>query len=244
MSCTEDHFNSLSNILTPIAISFFIWFLINGLANEIKKIPYINKRVLDFVATPLSLIIILYSIVKIRTFVTSSMIELGSVVAQLDSKINVVIDKVSTLTSFDLKEPLQKFFQEFNMATLLNKIFIAFSSILSNTMQIFLYVLFLLIDQRFFDLKLNALFQNENSKNKAKHILTSISKGVRTYILITTIVSLITGFFNFLNMSIFWFTRCSFMGIYSIYFKFYSNNWNYNSCFNSNSFCYYPTNRS
>ena len=26
------------------------------------------------------------------------------------------------------------------------------------------------------------------------------------------------------------------MGIYSIYFKFYSNNWNYNSCFNSNSF--------
>ena len=161
-------FNSLSNILTPIAISFFIWFLINGLANEIKKIPYINKRVLDFVATPLSLIIILYSMVKIGTFVTSSMIELGSVVAQLDSKINVVIDKISTLTSFDLKEPLQKFFQEFNMATLLNKIFIAFSSILSNTMQIFLYVLFLLIDQRFFDLKLNALFQNENSKKKLK----------------------------------------------------------------------------
>lgn len=191
-------FNSLSNILTPIAISFFIWFLINGLANEIKKIPYINKRVLDFVATPLSLIIILYSMVKIGTFVTSSMIELGSVVAQLDSKINVVIDKISTLTSFDLKEPLQKFFQEFNMATLLNRIFVAFSSILSNTMQIFLYVLFLLIDQRFFDLKLNALFQNENSKNKAKHILTSISKGVRTYILITTIVSLITGFLTFL----------------------------------------------
>ena len=50
------------------------------------------------------------------------------------------------------------------MATLLNRIFVAFSSILSNTMQIFLYVLFLLIDQRFFDLKLNALFQNENSK--------------------------------------------------------------------------------
>lgn len=191
-------FNSLSNILTPIAIAFFIWFLINGLANEIKKIPYINKKIINLLATPLSVVIILYSMIKIGTFVTSSMMELSSVVTQLDSKINIVIDKISTLTSFDVKEPLQKFFQEFNMATVLNRIFMAFSSILSNTMQIFLYVLFLLIDQRFFGLKLNALFQNENNKKKAENILTSISKGIRTYILITTTVSLATGFLTFL----------------------------------------------
>ncbi len=67
-------FNSLSNILTPIAISFFIWFLINGLANEIKKIPYINKTLVQFVATRLCFILILFSMVNIETYVTSSMI--------------------------------------------------------------------------------------------------------------------------------------------------------------------------
>ncbi len=190
-------FNSLSSVLTPIAIAFFIWFLINAFANQIKKIPYINKKVLDFIATPLSLIIIIYSMIKIGTFITSSMMELSSVVSQLDSKINIVIDKISILTSIDVKEPLEKFFQEFNMASLLNRIFMAFSSILSNMMQIFLYVLFLLIDQRFFNLKLNALFPKKENKDKAQNILFSISQSIRTYILITTIVSLVTGFLTF-----------------------------------------------
>ncbi len=190
-------FNSLSSILTPIAIALFIWFLINAFATEIKKIPFVNKKVLNLIATPLSLFIIIYSMFKIGTFITSSMMELGSVVSQLDSKINIVIDKISTLTSIDLKEPLEKFFKEFNMATLLNRIFMAFSSILSNTMQIFLYVLFLLIDQRFFNLKLNALFPKKENKTKAENILTSISQSITTYILITTIVSLVTGFLTF-----------------------------------------------
>jgi len=191
-------FNSLSNILTPIAIAFFIWFLINGLANEIKKIPYINKKVLNYTATPLSLVIIIYLMINIGTFITSSMLELGSVVSQLDSKINIVIDKISSLLSMDLKEPLQKFFKEFNISSVINKIFMAFSSILSNTMQIFLYVLFLLIDQRFFNSKLNALFKKDENRQKAKKVLTSISSGIRTYILITTLVSFATGFLTFL----------------------------------------------
>lgn len=190
-------FNSLSSILTPIAIAFFIWFLINAFANEIKKIPFINKKVLDFIATPLSLIIIIYSMIKIGTFITSSMMELSSVVSQLDSRINIVIDKISTLTSIDLKEPLSKFFQEFNVGTLLNRIFMAFSSILSNMMQIFLYILFLLIDQRFFNLKLNALFPKKENKDKAQNILSTISQSIRTYILITTVVSLVTGVLTF-----------------------------------------------
>lgn len=190
--------NSLSSILTPIAIAFFIWFLINGLSNEIKKIPYINKRFLEFIAPFISLILIIYFMIKIGTFVTSSMMELSSVVYQLDSKINIVIDKIATLTSIDLKEPLQQFFQEFNMASMLNRIFIAFSLILSNIMQIFLYVLFLLIDQQFFNSKLNALFKKQENKDRARSILSSISKGIRTYIFITTLVSLATGFLTFL----------------------------------------------
>ena len=191
-------FNSLSSILTPIAIAFFIWFLINALANEIKKIPFIKQKILNIIAIPLSLFIIIYFMIKVGAFITSSMIELSSIVSQLDSKINIVIEKISIMTSIDLKDPLEKFFQEFNLSSALNKIFTAFSSIFSNLVQIFLYVLFLLIDQQFFNQKLNALFSKEENRQKAEHILTSVSKGVRTYILITTIVSLVTGFLTFI----------------------------------------------
>lgn len=49
--------------------------------------------------------------IKVGAFITSSMIELSSIVSQLDSKINIVIEKISIMTSIDLKDPLEKFFK-------------------------------------------------------------------------------------------------------------------------------------
>jgi AI-2 transport protein TqsA len=189
--------NSLSNILTPIAIAVLIWFLINAFANQIKRLPFLNAKVGDYIAIPLSLIFIVYSMVEIGSFITSSMMELSSTISQLDSKVYELIDKLSLLTSFDLATPLQKFFEEFSLSSVINKVISAFSAIFGNIVQIFLYVLFLLIDQQFFSAKLNALFPKKENKNRVEHILTSISKGIRTYISITTIISLSTGFLTY-----------------------------------------------
>ena len=122
---------------------------------------------------------------------------------KIDNKVNDLIQKISLMTSFDLATPLQKFFQEFSLSSVINKVITAFSTIFSNIVQILLYVLFLLIDQRFFNAKLNALFPKKDNRIKAEHILTSISKGVRTYIFITTIISLTTGFLTYLSQVLF-----------------------------------------
>ena len=39
--------NSLSNILTPIAIAILIWFLINAFANQIKRLPFLNEKIVS-----------------------------------------------------------------------------------------------------------------------------------------------------------------------------------------------------
>ncbi len=189
--------NSLSDILTPIAIAILIWFLINAFAEQIKKLPFLNNKIGDFLSIPLSLIIIVYLMFEIGSFIASSMFALSSTISLLDSKVIALIEKLSLLTSFDLVTPLQKIFQEFSLSTVINKVISAFSNIFSNIVQILLYVLFLLLDQRFFNVKLNALFPNVENKNRAKHVLTSISKSIKTYISITTIISLATGFLTY-----------------------------------------------
>ena len=195
--------NSLSDILTPIAIAILIWFLINAFANQIKKLPFLNEKIGNIIAIPLSLIFIVYSMIEIGSFIASSMLELSSTISQIDNKVNDLIQKISLMTSFDLATPLQKFFQEFSLSSVINKVITAFSTIFSNIVQILLYVLFLLIDQRFFNAKLNALFPKKDNRIKAEHVLTSISKGVRTYIFITTIISLTTGFLTYLICEMF-----------------------------------------
>lgn len=195
--------NSLSAILTPIAIAILIWFLINALASQIKRLPFLSPKVADIVAIPLSLIFIVYFMIEIGSFITSSMMSLSSAISQLDGKVNALIEKLTLMTSIDFTTPLQKFFQEFSLSSVINKVISAFSAIFSNLIQIFLYVLFLLIDQQFFKAKINALFPKKEAKEKATHILTSISKGVKTYIFITTLISLLTGFLTFVVCEIF-----------------------------------------
>lgn len=194
---------SMNNILTPIAIAVLIWFLINGLANQIKKLPYMNSNIGDFTAIPLSLIIIVFSMLEIGGFIASSMVDLSSTIAQLDDKFNLIIEKISVLTGHDISSRFEKLFEQFSLATLINKVISAFSTIVSNILQIFLYVLFLLLDQRFFNAKLNALFPKYETRVKANEVLTSISKTIRMYISITTIISLATGFLVYLICELF-----------------------------------------
>jgi len=195
--------NSLSSILTPIAIAILIWFLINALASQIKKLPFLSPKIANTIAIPLSLILIVYFMIEIGSFITSSMMELSSSISQLDGKVNALIAKLTLMTSIDFTTPLQKFFQEFSLSSVINKVIAAFSAIFSNLIQIFLYVLFLLIDQQFFRAKLDALFPKKENNERVEHILTSISKGVRTYIFITTSISLITGFLTYLICEMF-----------------------------------------
>ena len=191
-------FSTLSNILTPIAIAILIWFLINALANQIKKLPFMNSNFGEFISIPLSLIIIVVSMLQIGSFIASSIVELSSTIAQLDDKFYSTIEKLSTMTGFDFSDKFEKLFEQFSIASLINKVIAAFSSIVSNIMQILLYVLFLLLDQRFFNAKINALFPNYENRSKAKEVLSSVSKSIRMYISITTIISLSTGFLTYL----------------------------------------------
>ena len=189
--------STLSSILTPIAIAILIWFLINALANQIKRLPFLNSKFGELVSIPLSLIIIVASMFLVGSFIASSMVELTSTIAQLDDKFYSTIDKLSVMTGFDLSDKFEKLFEQFSIASLINKVIAGFSLIVSNIMQILLYVLFLLLDQRFFNAKINALFPNNENREKAKHVLSSVSKSIRMYISITTIISLSTGFLTY-----------------------------------------------
>ena len=190
--------SNLSNILAPVAISVLIWFLINSLANTLKKLPYLNSNFGNKIAIPFSVIVIFITIFIVGNFIASSLVELSSVIVKFDSRFNLIVEKLSLVTGLDIPKNIENFLEQFSIASVLNNVLGAFSSILSNSIQIVLYVLFLLIDQAFFNSKLNALFPNYETRQKAKEVLHKISKTISTYISITTLISLFTGFLTYL----------------------------------------------
>ncbi len=193
----------LSTILTLIAISILIWFLINSLASKLRLIPILKGKLGDYLTIPLSLIIIFFTLFQITTFVAVNISELTSSLTDLDTKIYNSIDKISVTFGIDLKQKYGKILEQFSISSIINKILNIFRTILGNSIQILLYVLFLLLDQRYFDIKLKALFPDAKNREKVKNIFVSISKHIKTYISITTIISLITGFLTYFVCQLF-----------------------------------------
>ncbi len=190
--------SQINTILTSIAISILIWFLINSLASRLKRIPILKGKTGDYLAIPISLIIIFATLFQTTSFIASNIAELTASLNGLDTKVIATLEKFSATIGFDIKENYNSYFQEFSISSIINKIVGIFSTILGNAVQILLYVLFLLLDQQYFDMKMKALFPNENNRNKANHVLHSISENIKTYISITTIVSLATGVLTYL----------------------------------------------
>lgn len=193
----------LNTILTSIAISILIWFLINSLASKLRQIPILKGKVGDYLVIPLSLGIIFISLFQITSFIAVNISELTSAISGLDAKLHIIMEKLSTTIGIDIKENYSNYFQEFSISSIINKIVTIFSTILGNALQILLYVLFLLLDQQYFDAKMQALFPNRENRRRANHILHSISDNIKTYISITTIVSLATGVLTYIVCEIF-----------------------------------------
>lgn len=189
--------SNLSHILTPVAIAILIWFLINAFANTLKKLPFFDSNLGHTLSIPISVVLIFVFIIIAGNFIASSLVELSAVIVQFDAKFNMIVEKLTTLTGLDIPKNIENFLEQFSIANLLNSVLGAFTSMLSNGIQIMLYVLFLLIDQRFFNSKLNALFTNYETRLKAREVLHRISLTISSYISITTVVSLITGLLTY-----------------------------------------------
>lgn len=190
--------STLSSLFTPIAVSILIWFLINALASKLKRFPILKTKIGQYSVIPLSVIIILSITIQTGSFIGASMVELSSAVSGLDVKISSAIEKLSQTTGFDLAPEVNKILEQFSISGVINKVFGLFSEIMGNIVQILLYVLFLLLDQRFFNVKMNALFSDKNDRLKAKEVIHKISESIREYISITTAVSFGTGLLTYI----------------------------------------------
>ena len=193
----------LNTILSSIAISILIWFLINSLASKLRLVPSLKGKVGNYLVIPLSVIIIFASLFQVTSFIASNISELTSSLSGLDTKLTSTIENLSINLGIDIKQNYNNYFQEFSISSIINKIVAIFSTILGNAIQILLYVLFLLLDQQYFHMKMKALFPKEDNRKKANHILHSISENIKTYISITTMASIATGILTYLICELF-----------------------------------------
>jgi len=78
------------------------------------------------------------------------------------------------------------------------------TSIISNAGLIIIYILFILLEHRFFREKVDLMISNPLKKSKINSIINKIKKDVRWYFFIKTLTSISTGVLSYITLFSFW----------------------------------------
>jgi len=198
--------------LMPIFMALVIWYLVNALNEQVRKVPYLGKRLPNALTLGMSLTFIglsLYAVgdtivETIQGFVVDSQKYIPRIDAQI-ARVYAIVrpgEEAPVLDSLNLDETLWKY-----SAELLNGI----TNFARGLFLVLLYVLFFLIEQGAFSKKMTALGLPLKESNRLSIVLNEINTAMRTYLGVKTFTSLVTAilswfvfFFVGVDYALFW----------------------------------------
>ncbi len=182
-----------SDVFVPLAVAMLIWFLINAIATGISRIPLGGSRLPRSLALFLSVVVILGSGVLVVDLIIRNVSAMSARRIDFSSSLNPLVDKVADWIGVSNSDVLNKFFDTIGIEQLLGKIVSTTASFSGQLGVVMLYVVFLLVEQQFFDLKLKALIRDDKRRDLVRGILSAIAHDVQKYIWIMTVVSALTA---------------------------------------------------
>ena len=180
-------------VLVPLAMAILIWFLINAVASSFQRISLGTFQMQRRMALVLALITTLAAVLVVVDLVVSNLSVMGTQTIDFESSLNPLIDKIAKWTGVSNTDILNKALDTIGLEKLFGKIVSATASFSSQIGVVLVYVIFLLIEQQFFEVKLRALIKEDKRRDWIRGILEAIARDVQSYMWIMTMLSGLTA---------------------------------------------------
>lgn len=198
--------------LVPIFMALVIWYLVNALNNQFRRIPVVGRKLPNFLTLGMSLALIGLSLYALGDTVVETIngfvVDSQKYVPRVDAQIAKVYsmlrpgDLPPSIAELELNEQLWAYSVE-----VLNGV----TNFAKGLFLVLLYVLFFLIEQGAFGKKMRALGWDLGESNQLSLVLNEINTAMRTYLGVKTFTSLVTALLSWivlqsigLDFALFW----------------------------------------
>ena len=189
-----------AGILIPLAVAVLFWMFINALARMYQRLWSAYLGPLRFLALGLAFLTLLAASIGIGQIIAANVAEISARTPDFGRSVNILIDEVAGLTGLSHEGIVNAIANRFKLEQLLVAIVLGVTGIASHIGVVFVYVIFLLVEQTFFDLKLKALLPDETRRKNVRTMLARIGQDVQSYLWTMTIVSLLTAALSYVVM--------------------------------------------
>ncbi|MDG6882417.1 pheromone autoinducer 2 transporter [Phocoenobacter uteri] len=190
------------SMLVQFIIATLLWFAAIQLKKTANKIPFFSR----FIPSKLQSIVVLMVLLLVVYFVLNAVIgnlaDLLASFANYEKNVTAIAVKIEQLFHIDLQVEMKSILSSLDIKNILSQLAASLSSILSNSMMILIYLLFIFLETDSFKLKINALFPSEENRTKFIDTLQKIELSLSSYFRVKTLMSLLTGFLSFIILSV------------------------------------------
>jgi predicted PurR-regulated permease PerM len=194
-------------LLLPLVVAITLWYLINLLATGFQTVPigpYRIPRVICLLASIFTFVALGWAVVN---FIGSSIADVREVVptyqANIEARIRslpfseYLIDQETGNLSGFLFDP-----SWLDLPSIFTYLAGTFTSVVTSGGIIFIYIVFLLLEQHTIDRKIANLVNNPERERKVRTIMRKIQQDIRKYISIKMFTSSLTGILSYIFLRI------------------------------------------
>ncbi|GGB35644.1 AI-2E family transporter [Roseibium aquae] len=181
------------SLLIPFVIALVVWYLINALAEAVRQIPFGTAHLPGWVALPVSLIAIFSAGIVIIDIVTANLTELARDAPAYQARLEAIVAQVAGHLNLNDPIELSDLFPDGGVQRLVSAGATFLTTIAGSASLVFIYTLFLMLEQSTFDTKFAKLFPDSAQAQAAFRMRSEINRSIRHYFGIKTAVSIATG---------------------------------------------------
>lgn len=214
-----------ASLIIPFVIAVLFSLAIIGLSDFYKKIGYKKFKIPWFLAMIFSLATYIVIFWVIGKMMNSNIQEVIALLPKYQERLSSLY--IQGLNYFQIPPTIDAYsvFQKIDIATQFTNVVSSITSIFSNAGLIFFYVMFILLEYRFFSEKIQLMFKTPQKRTTAIELIDRIKGDIKSYFLIKTIVSFTTASIAYLFMVLFWLDFALFWAMIIFFLNFIPNVW-------------------
>lgn len=184
-------------LLLPLVIAGVIAYLISILAHTICSLRFGRFHVPRPIAMLVAIAIIITSITFLIQLITVNITSVIRIAPEYQTNLEALIFKGYRTFGVEEAPNIEEILRQIDFRSYLQSLGGTFRSIISSTGIIFVYLIFLLLEQRTFAAKIRSMFPDPDRQKDVFNIIMKIRNDIRSYIGIKVLTSAATGLLSY-----------------------------------------------
>jgi len=179
--------------LIPLAIALVVWNLLEAIIAGFTRIKIGRRNVPRWVGVIFSIGLVILVCIAVSVILANQASAISATGPKYIERLESLFTRGIAFVGADVAAMVRTALNGLNLTATISGLVGSAGSFLTNMMLVTLYVAFLLAEQHTVSRKLAALFPRKADEEEMQTLFSQVSEGIRHYMWIKTIMSLLTG---------------------------------------------------